>query len=102
QSPAHRQLHCFPTRRSSDLRRFIGSPSARSRQRQASAALPHGRGRLGFPVSADFHAANQPNRIGGWAAQRAYSRKVTEPSFNLRDRKSTRLNSSHQIISYAV
>src|SRR5260221_5154146 len=30
------------------------------------------------------------------------SRKVVEPEFRRRDRKSTRLNSSHTVISYAV
>src|SRR5207244_10111460 len=72
-SSAPHPLHSFPTRRSSDL-------SA------ALAPLRHPisvrRARLLTDVRADFAAR----------AQRADSR----------DRKSTRLNSSHQIISYAV
>src|SRR5947208_6560954 len=63
-SVAHRDLHSFPTRRSSDL-------AARGGARRRAAAA---------------------------AAERRQ-----QPAGRLwRDRKSTRLNSSHQIISYAV
>src|SRR5438552_6728329 len=59
-SVPHRDLHSFPTRRSSDLRQhLLGSP-------------PQQPFRKGVPVGDGV------------------------------DRKSTRLNSSHQIISYAV
>src|SRR5207244_10937859 len=62
-----RDLHSFPTRRSSDL------GAARPRRFRRRRSRP--------PVAAGGHAAT-----GG----------------RERDRKSTRLNSSHQIISYAV
>src|SRR5438552_19195270 len=64
----HRDLHSFPTRRSSDLRRPGTGCSSGER------AGGGGAGRLG----------------GGC------------PARSPRDRKSTRLNSSHQISSYAV
>src|SRR5207244_13305363 len=58
----HRDLHSFPTRRSSDL---------------------------GFRLEDDLVQAPAPARLG-------------PAQLVLGDRKSTRLNSSHQIISYAV
>src|SRR5436190_5556436 len=68
----HRDLHSFPTRRSSDLARGSrGETTASARSRDArSAAWSTG-----------------PTRR--WSGSR-------------RDRKSTRLNSSHTVISYAV
>src|SRR5207244_11260086 len=73
-SADHRDLHSFPTRRSSDLDRprrpVEGDPARRAR-------LPH------LPDVSGVHRAAR----GGASPQ---------------DRKSTRLNSSHQIISYAV
>src|SRR5438874_8531998 len=64
----HRDLHSFPTRRSSDLR---GDP-------------PRAEPALGAPVE------SRAARRGGGGARDG------------RDRKSTRLNSSHVEISYAV
>src|SRR5699024_12856163 len=66
-----RDLHSFPTRRSSDLGR-----GSRSRPRGCAPSRRRGRGRGGR-----FGVAGQPE---------------------LGDRKSTRLNSSHVSISYAV
>src|SRR5688572_31987095 len=63
----HRDLHSFPTRRSSDLRR----------RRQLRDALPRER-------------------------CRAQARQARHSRVDLSDRKSTRLNSSHSQISYAV
>src|SRR5207248_10676716 len=73
----HGDLRSFPTRRSSDL----GGDSRRlDRQDAAWAALARdGRG-------ARSHAHRQPARLAG----------------QVEDRKSTRLNSSHRTISYAV
>src|SRR5207244_13174863 len=66
-------LHSFPTRRSSDLSR---SPAASGRTRS-------------------WHPTARPCPFSRRSRARATaSRRV--------DRKSTRLNSSHQIISYAV
>src|SRR5688500_20032623 len=68
----YQQLHSFPTRRSSDLRRG------------------HSRG-SGFVTGRHSPAPARPNR--GYSVR-------TVP--NITDRKSTRLNSSHLVISYAV
>src|SRR5438552_12248653 len=71
-SAAHRALHSFPTRRSSDLR-IPGLPALEKCLRHVAHVVVLG-------VS--------PHPEG--------------PALQDRDRKSTRLNSSHQIISYAV
>src|SRR5437879_7807686 len=80
-SGAHRDLHSFPTRRSSDLdvRKLDG--------RAVTVGDDHGGvvgGRAQLIVGVD-----------GVGAARAVEAA-------LRDRKSTRLNSSHRCISYAV
>src|SRR5439155_19456718 len=84
---AHRSLHSFPTRRSSDLagapsrRRSRGSPpAARPRHQHVSERAAYG---LRPAESRDPDAEN--GRRG-----------------RAKDRKSTRLNSSHVAISYAV
>src|SRR5207244_10966848 len=69
-SRAHRDLHSFPTRRSSDL----------TRQRARDAP---------------------PRQSAGSRRSRCSPTSPTPARVRL-DRKSTRLNSSHQIISYAV
>src|SRR5207302_11287005 len=84
---AHRDLHSFPTRRSSDLRRHH-----RRRHRGLQRRLPPRQARLQGRAAARAAAADVRNHLarrgpGGSARQ---------------DRKSTRLNSSHVKISYAV
>src|SRR5258708_16812816 len=44
----------------------------------------------------------QPGRLTEWPGESGTQRQLREPVLNRRDRKSTRLNSTHQIISYAV
>src|SRR5207248_6380602 len=88
--PLH--LHSFPTRRSSDLtifKRFYRVPNR---------ALPQVRGtRLGL-----FLVRTIAKRHGGRVtAQSAGQGKGSTVILEL-DRKSTRLNSSHRTISYAV
>src|SRR5438552_13701470 len=73
----HRDLHSFPTRRSSDL----AAGKLFKRRPQSLAGVP-----LAVFVSQKDH-------------RKFY---VQLASLKSRDRKSTRLNSSHQIISYAV
>src|SRR5947208_11214415 len=91
-SDLHRVLHSFPTRRSSDLKRVTDEVTflpAIDRAQVYSIRTPNVRYlevineglRAGNIVPADFPA---------------------HPSAADLDRKSTRLNSSHQIISYAV
>src|SRR5207244_7019653 len=85
----HRVLHSFPTRRSSDLV-ADRDPTAHAELiaiRAAAAAL--GSERL---TDCDLYVTLEPCAMCA-AAMSFADRK---------DRKSTRLNSSHQIISYAV
>src|SRR5690625_6750847 len=79
-SSGHRpHLHSFPTRRSSDLQ-------------------GQGHGLLQPPLN-DAH----PPACGFVVGLDAFGfGHLSEPSFDLEDRKSTRLNSSHVAISYAV
>src|SRR2546430_11080688 len=65
------------------------------RTRQASIA---------FPASPLARTTSEPTILAGAASTSASSSQATEPRFAsiLRDRKSTRLNSSHSQISYAV
>src|SRR5699024_12739170 len=92
-------LHSFPTRRSSDLTpyarppAFPPSPSARSAfacpgRSQGSSPRPAQGGRC-LPVASQ-------------ATQRLELAARSPHSHAARDRKSTRLNSSHVSISYAV
>src|SRR5688500_19975848 len=83
---AHPDLHSFPTRRSSDLE-GAGDPGAvvvdRAVHRQAAG------GGEGWE-----DAAGEVGLVGDDAG--------VEDGDDRRDRKSTRLNSSHLVISYAV
>src|SRR5947208_14299970 len=72
----HRDLHSFPTRRSSDL--WI----ARTMRR------------LSFPDLAPYGLSAPAHPYRDFLRRRRIPIRI--------DRKSTRLNSSHQIISYAV
>src|SRR5205807_8989466 len=83
----HRDLHSFPTRRSSDLSKpaadlRIGAVRGRARKRR----------RLGLRGHRDVEG------------HREELRQVHPPApvSSVEDRKSTRLNSSHLVISYAV
>src|SRR5207244_13575261 len=88
--------HSFPTRRSSDL----GAPPCRRRlhERESHYAGVHRR--------REDHRG-QPRRVGRTRSQ-GHGRKFVShlpasgAGRRVVDRKSTRLNSSHQIISYAV
>src|SRR5207244_12953249 len=84
-SGTHRTLHSFPTRRSSDLQ----SPAWRHVRdvRLLSAEDPD-----------QVHEGDRHCR-----REKKTQKRVREaPVMGKSDRKSTRLNSSHQIISYAV
>src|SRR5437763_9751856 len=73
---AHRHLHSFPTRRSSDL-----APASLLEQRQHR-----------------FAKTDTDRSVQG----REGDRRTGAVDQHLQDRKSTRLNSSHRCISYAV
>src|SRR5438552_10920288 len=82
-SRRHPDLHSFPTRRSSDLRN--GSTPLHRAVTQTGAPGTAGRQAAAIEIIRLLLAAG------------------ADPSItNKSDRKSTRLNSSHQIISYAV
>src|SRR5207244_8859300 len=94
-SPLHRHPHSFPTRRSSDLARFSdGRPPASLVGGDRVGRGAPGPLRLRSQTGFDRHAVARRTAVG---ALQPASLGFPEP-----DRKSTRLNSSHQIISYAV
>src|SRR5207244_6415977 len=98
----HPERHSFPTRRSSDLG---------DRQQHRAARQLLSQQTLGFapPREPPGEARCFPEDAGG-IAERETSAAVSDSKpvartrrrILSRDRKSTRLNSSHQIISYAV
>src|SRR5690606_41130594 len=97
-SAAHRHLHSFPTRRSSDL-------GADRRRPEAPLLIPDhelfgGKNAERFPDRACAHVEFSSQRVD----MDARSRRQGPGKYHLADldRKSTRLNSSHVKISYAV
>src|SRR5205807_10412716 len=92
-SEAHQQLHSFPTRRSSDL-----DPSNLCRRRHAMRP-----GNFAFWLGTVAVAG----LFGAAATAQPAPKREPAPCFGQNcprqpDRKSTRLNSSHLVISYAV
>src|SRR5207253_10083491 len=92
-------LHSFPTRRSSDLT----LRGARRNSRRAAARPPAARGSHSatFPRHSPRRPQSHGERTGVHAVIRADGTRKEEGVRPL-DRKSTRLNSSHVAISYAV
>src|SRR5205807_7158551 len=93
-SAAPRDLHSFPTRRSSDLGCLSVSASWRVGGAGGCSAI-----RIRVISAASVHIAgvclSSPNNHSAPSPDRGVCRSA-------RDRKSTRLNSSHLVISYAV
>src|SRR5699024_12667994 len=85
-------LHSFPTRRSSDLGRYHSPASIFSYSVMGIAPLSKAGGHL----AARSALLSQPSGLGPLSPPRG------RPRQRRRDRKSTRLNSSHVSISYAV
>src|SRR5207244_11425498 len=92
-SPRPPSITLFPTRRSSDL-----TPRVRSRRGIRSHHSP-GRDSIARADRAAHPRRGRPGRRHGAYGWTHRARHVTR---ECEDRKSTRLNSSHQIISYAV
>src|SRR5207302_10453288 len=93
---AHRALHSFPTRRSSDLRaQVIGK-----NQSQTLPVLLHHRPNDAIKIEAPAAAIPLWPRFG--MDHVCPDVKLGRRKINHQDRKSTRLNSSHVKISYAV
>src|SRR5205807_8807908 len=87
----HQDLHSFPTRRSSDLESNDSISNSTSPERMT---ILCGVVFAWFLTGAFwFSGAPGPTSPCG---------RTTMPPSSLRDRKSTRLNSSHLVISYAV
>src|SRR5205085_9016452 len=89
-SRARRDLHSFPTRRSSDLGRLERGEVWVARK----ARVPRHRVDRIAPQVDDVRAGTADVQHVQWRGARARE--------NAEDRKSTRLNSSHSQISYAV
>src|SRR5690348_18114778 len=81
----HRDLHSFPTRRSSDLR----------------ARLPRAHPRP-WPLRHDACEVAHEDHAGRLRGPRILAAQGVDERRSDPDRKSTRLNSSHPSISYAV
>src|SRR5438034_10998453 len=80
----HQDLHSFPTRRSSDLYQCCGCN-----------VIPRKSADRKVKINACRNATNNSSRLKAVTPR-------TLPMVIGQDRKSTRLNSSHTVISYAV
>src|SRR5207244_12963552 len=96
-SAPHPYIHSFPTRRSSDL---VTVPGEQSQHREGCTAAKSRQ----VPARLEGPPADCALPCGLWCPRQKSPnmRSSSERTFTSRDRKSTRLNSSHQIISYAV
>src|SRR5207247_7916591 len=91
-------LHSFPTRRSSDL--YIVSINAIPNDPSFPSLVGfNNTGQTGFPVDADIDA---PEAWDITTGSNDVVVAVIDTGVDYKDRKSTRLNSSHEWISYAV
>src|SRR5207244_12336537 len=101
-SPPHQLLTSFPTRRSSDL----ASTESVFPQITTPATMPETTQTQIAPITkapAPPVAKPQPPPAAmQTSVQITFSFEIAAMQLTPRDRKSTRLNSSHQIISYAV
>src|SRR5207253_10202966 len=97
-SPHYHPLHSFPTRRSSDLAHYRRQAS-RSRELAGTATTPAVKNRLD-EVAREYDRLADLVDVASSNILADEGRTVVQR--HLRDRKSTRLNSSHVAISYAV
>src|SRR5207249_6981609 len=98
-SSSHRHLHSFPTRRSSDLENRYRQNEIRQRPGDDNGrALAHWLKHEALGARGLVHAGK--TRVARNARHVVIAEKLDESAE--RDRKSTRLNSSHVSISYAV
>src|SRR5205807_10460096 len=100
QCPVHpRHPHSFPTRRSSDLRSVSNRPTSCSSHGDSHAypARPpsSANAKRGNGGALCFSTGRRSRAVNAGL-------KVSELKAEMTDRKSTRLNSSHLVISYAV
>src|SRR5207244_12575373 len=100
--PLHRLTPPSPTRRSSDLNAVFG-PALERDDRVLLVALANGRFPIGHALIDLSGIISHLLVLGGFRDQGLGAALIDEGEKVLReagDRKSTRLNSSHQIISY--
>src|SRR5207244_8738466 len=100
--PSPRQLRSCPTRRSSDLSGATFTFAAVARALDVPLKIAGESIPLAGFAQLTFVAAIIGTILAVVLARRASRPKRTFVVTTLADRKSTRLNSSHQIISYAV
>src|SRR5207253_9745274 len=99
-SSAHRHLPSFPTRRSSDLDPPLHGPVELAQVRRGDGGGGGGAASLGLaPRPLQRHDAVVQGHLVALELGQALQRLARSAP---RDRKSTRLNSSHVAISYAV
>src|SRR5207247_10375721 len=94
-------LHSFPTRRSSDLvESVLRNHAAPTAYRSSPKRFSGRRASATRPVAMNDHPTINEKAMKPWltVSLRAIATAEAAP----RDRKSTRLNSSHEWISYAV
>src|SRR5205807_8664680 len=101
-SPAHRDLHSFPTRRSSDLMRHeLQPPQGWLRCRPPVAGLAEAGDGAVVDHLASVVAPDRVEHLVHLLLGRVPGDDPVDQAGGV-DRKSTRLNSSHLVISYAV
>src|SRR5207253_9964462 len=88
----YRTLRSFPTRRSSDLQLRVRAAAVQPRERLRQVARSRAQEPLPQPAAAERRRPGEDLAQDGPQAEHVAGR----------DRKSTRLNSSHVAISYAV
>src|SRR5437762_3358063 len=95
----HRSLHSFPTRRSSDLTK--ATPHDQHKSRPESISVIARIVRDDNSLSGSDYKDNSPLELHQ-SPLIIEHQQGSSPPLSARDRKSTRLNSSHRCISYAV
>src|SRR5690606_40169083 len=89
-----RDLHSFPTRRSSDLRTMMGSTTMGMKH----LGEENDSDGSDFIINMAEEDDERPIWISVWGGGNTFAQAI----WRVQDRKSTRLNSSHVKISYAV
>src|SRR5205085_12109298 len=96
QHEKHRDLHSFPTRRSSDLWLTMSEGKSSGHPRTEIEATGPG------SAAASSSSATDASRTTDARTSATRAASASSSGGSPRDRKSTRLNSSHSQISYAV
>src|SRR5690606_41831953 len=92
----HRHLHSFPTRRSSDLKNYF------TYDKKPLYLLDENSSKMDYFINTDNSVINLTDLYFSSENSSATVAEGDTVQIKFRDRKSTRLNSSHVKISYAV